>query len=83
MEKLLSKWSLPVSAGLKLYLSESVFNYKWNWVYGHILMDYLDFFLWEFSTLNTELFVLLVFMNLLHILNTNLVQLHVKLSSLK
>ena len=83
MEKLLSKWSLPVSAGLKLYLSESVFKYKWNWVYGHILMDYLDFFLWEFSTLNTELFVLLVFMNLLHILNTNLVQLHVKLSSLK
>ena len=80
MEKLLSKWFLPVSVELKSYLSEIVFNYKWNWVYGHILIDYL---LWELSTLNTELSVLLVFMNLLHILNTNLVQLHVKLSYLK
>lgn len=80
MEKLLSKWFLPVSVELKSYLSEIVFNYKWNWVYGHMLIDYL---LWELSTLNTELSVLLVFMNLLHILNTNLVQLHVKLSYLK
>ena len=51
MEKLLSKWFLPVSVELKSYLREIVFNYKWNWVYGHILIDYL---LWELSTLNTE-----------------------------